>query len=76
MASPTYTKLLGIVTPYIDQATAEGTIKRQLGTATPESLTSADLKACANKISIALKLYVADATKREELATKLKALAA
>ncbi len=76
MPSPTYSKLLGIVTPYVDKATAEGAIQRQLGTATPDSFSAADLKATANKITIALKLYVPDVAKREELVSQLKALAA
>lgn len=76
MPSPTYSKLLGVVTPYVDKATAEGAIQRQLGTATPDTLTLADLKACGNKITIALRLYVPDTAKRAELVEKLKLLAA
>jgi hypothetical protein len=74
MPSPTYTKLLGLVTPYVDAATAEGVIQRQLGTATPDTFSMDDLKSCGNKISIAIKLYVADTARREELAGKLKGL--
>lgn len=76
MPSPTFTKLLDIVTPFVDAKTAQGVIERQIGTATPESFNPADLKASANKITIALKLYVPDSVRREELAGKLKALAA
>jgi hypothetical protein len=76
MPSPTYAKLLGVVTPYVDLKTAEGVIQRQLGTVTPDAFGPTDLKACGNRIVIALKLYVPDVARRDEMAGKLRALAA
>jgi hypothetical protein len=76
MHSPTYTKLLGVVAAYVDLKTAEGAIQRQLGDATPDSFSLNDFKSCANRITIALKLYVPDPVKRDELVGKLKILAA
>jgi hypothetical protein len=57
-----------------DRATAEGAIKRQLGTVSPESMTTADLATLANRVTYALRLYVPDASRRDEMAAKIKAL--
>ena len=76
MPSPTYTRLLNTAAAYVpDRATAEGAINRQLGAITPETMTTADLATLANRFTIALRLYVPDASRREEMTAKIKAMA-
>ena len=76
MASPTYTRLLNTAAAYVpDRSTAEGAIQRQLGSVTPDSMTTADLLTLMNRFTTALKLYVPDPARREEMVGKIKALA-
>ena len=65
MPSPTYSSLLSLAAGYIDKATAEGIITRQLGTATPDSLTKSDLQGVMVKVRTALSLYVPDKDRRQ-----------
>lgn len=77
MPSPTFTKVLSTVSAFIDKAKAEDIIKRQIATcaATPESFSAAELKKTAKLIAGASALYVQDAARRQELISKVEALA-
>lgn len=75
MPSPTYTKLLNTASAYVsDCATAEGAIKRQLGAVSPDTMTTADLATLANRVTYALRPYVPDASRRDEMASKIRNL--
>lgn len=74
--SSTFKSLLAVASKFADAKTVQGVIERQLQPGmTPASFSQADLKSIVTRINIALKLYVPDAGKREELASALKALA-
>ena len=78
MASPVYNEILNLVAKYVDKAKAIEVIERQLATKKlkAETLATKDLAAVMNSISVATGLYVPDAGRREELKSKLKAMAA
>lgn len=74
--SNTFKSLLAVASKFADTKTVQGVIERQLQPGmTAASFSPADLKAILTRLNVALKLYVPDTAKREELASALKALA-
>ena len=77
MPSPTYSRLLQVVSGYIDAATAKEILDRQLsgGGCLPDTFTVADLRKVLLAVNTATKLYVPDKGKREEMVQKIQTLA-
>jgi len=75
MASASYQSLLSLAARYVDEAKAAQVLGRQLekSNLNPETVSLADIRAAANRLGIALSLYVPNAVKRDELLGKLKA---
>jgi hypothetical protein len=76
MASASYQSLLSLASHYLEERKAAEILLRQLERSNlhPDTVSLADVRAAANRLGIALSLYVADARKRDELLGKLKAL--
>lgn len=76
--SPTYASLLKLVAAYLGAEKAAGVLERQLKTMNFSSatFTQANLKELLNTVLGATMLYVADATKKDELRAKLTQMAA
>jgi hypothetical protein len=78
MPSAHYTKLVSTVGAYVGPDKAAEVVARQLKhcTGQPDTFSQDDLKKIINYVTAASSLYVSDKPKREELAAKLKQLAA
>lgn len=78
MASPTYNQLLTTIAGFIDKDKATGILDRQLKAKNllPDTLASKDLAAIMVGLATASSLYVADPGRKDELKTRLKAMAA
>lgn len=68
MASPTYERLMSALEPFIGRAKAEQAVARQLSrcNATPDSLTSTQVKQVMNFILGATKIHLAGNKERQE----------
>lgn len=77
MASAFYNKLVNTVAAYTGPEKAAGAIERQLKHSPngSDAFGPADLKVILNYVLAAAKLYVADATKRDEMLDKIQQLA-
>ena len=76
MASPTYDQLLTTIAKFIEKDKATGILDRQLKAKNlmADTLASKDLSTLLVALSTATSLYVPDATRKEELKSKLKAM--
>jgi len=77
MASSVYLGLLKIVSGYVNETKAREVIGRQIAKcgATPETLDAESLKKIVHMVAGAAGLYVADPSRRTDLAKKIAALA-
>lgn len=76
MPSPLYDKVVKLVASYIGEEKAAGTVGRQLAhcSSTPDSFAASHMNAILGRLTAATSLYMADTTKKSELAERLKAI--
>ena len=77
MPTPVYNSLLATVSAYVEKEKALGILDRQLKAKnlSPDTLASKDLGALMTALATAASLYVPDPGRKEELKSKLKAMA-